>query len=396
MDYYHIANRFLWLYSLSVSFSILVMAINFPYQHKRERLLGAIFAIPFSGYLLSGLLFTPGLQIDQVYWLAEVLMLTGVMMVYLGLISERINPITLIVTTAVMTGILFLSIDKFAADFLGWINYRTALWFFWIPGLVIFTKIRQSKDAFYRFHYGLLMIGLAYTVQFFRGSLYVPEVSLLLKIVGYSLLLIHFSSTMEKEIKMLQRSVDNYQRRLQKTADNAAKRKENELMRSHQAVLENAKKDGLTGAFNRISIMDFIDEQIKQNDGTSFSVLMFDIDKFKRINDNLGHVKGDIALKTLASITQGVIREYDYLGRYGGDEFIVLLPKLNLAESRLVAERLLEKIRKTKEPHFTISIGISVFPEDGETVLELIQIADKGLYKSKEKGGNDVSHHEVF
>ncbi|RQD67094.1 MAG: GGDEF domain-containing protein [Tindallia sp. MSAO_Bac2] len=396
MDYYNVANRFLWLYSLSVSFAIVVMVINFPYQQKRERLYGAVFSIPLIGYFMNGLLLTPGLRIEHVYWMAETLLVAALMLIYLEVIRKNTNPLFLLVMAAISSIIVFWSANRFVAEYIGLVDHRRALWFLWIPFIITAVKMRSKKEVFNRFHYGLLMLVLAYTVQFFQGSLYVPEVSLLLKILGYSLVLTHFSSTMEKEIKSIQSLTENYQRRLKKTADHAAKKRESEIIRSHQRILENARKDGLTGAFNRISIMDFIDNQIRQNDGSSFTILMFDIDKFKKINDEYGHVKGDIALKTLSSITLSVIREYDYLGRYGGDEFIVLLPKLNLAESRLVADRLLEKVSSTKDPHFTISIGIAVFPEDGETVMELIQKADQGLYRSKEKGGNSVSHYEVF
>ena len=396
MDYYQVANHFLWLYSLSVSFAILVMVINFPYQQQRQRILGAAFTVPFTGYLMSGLLIIPGLQIDQVYWMAETLLLLMVMLIYWGIVKEKTNLLYFLMTGTIISVVVFWMTHRFAMEIISKVDHRFALWFLWIPAIMTAYKMKQNKEGFNRYHYGFLMIVMAYTAQFFQGSLYVPEVSLLLKIAGYTLFLIHFSRSMEKEIKEMQHLSETYQRRFKKTADHAAKNPENEIVRSHQTILENAKKDGLTGAFNRISIMDFIDEQIRQNDGSTFTVLMFDIDKFKEVNDRFGHVKGDIALKTLSSVTQNVIRDHDLLGRYGEDEFIILLPKLNLAEGKLVAERLLGKIQNTKDPHFTISVGISVYPEDGESVTELIQKADRGLYRSKEKGGNSISHHEVF
>lgn len=396
MDYYHVANRFLWLYSLCVSFSIVVMVMNFPYQQQKQRLLGAIFGVSMVGYLMNGLLLIPGLQIDQVYWMAETMLLFLVMLIYGDIIKEKTNPLSFFIVGMVGSVFFFWMTHRFAAGWITRIDHRWAPWFLWLPAIITTYKMNRGKEVFTRYHYGLFMVVMAYTVQFFRGSLYALEVSLLLKVGGYTMLLTHFSKMMEDEIKEMQSLAATYQRRLKKTADHAVKKRENEIIRSHQTLLENAKKDGLTGAFNRISIMDFIDEQIRHNDGSSFSVLMFDIDKFKEVNDRYGHVKGDVALKTLSSVTQGVIRDQDYLGRYGGDEFIVLLQQLNLAEGKLVAERLLRKIQDTKDPHFTISIGIAVYPEDGDSVTELIQKADLGLYRSKEKGGNEVSHYDVF
>jgi diguanylate cyclase (GGDEF)-like protein len=119
---------------------------------------------------------------------------------------------------------------------------------------------------------------------------------------------------------------------------------------------------------------------------------MFDIDNFKTINDSLGHVTGDLCLKNLAVIASNNIREVDFLGRYGGDEFIIVLPSLSENEAKFVAERFKNKVNENSNPKFTVSIGIATYPRDGQTVKELISVADKGLYKSKSKGKNSISH----
>ncbi len=119
---------------------------------------------------------------------------------------------------------------------------------------------------------------------------------------------------------------------------------------------------------------------------------MFDIDSFKSINDNLGHIAGDKCLKHMAFLARQSIRDDDQLGRYGGDEFIIVLPTANLKTAAIVAERFRKNVEQTDDPHFTVSVGISAYPENGSTVKELIAQADAGLYLSKQNGKNRCSY----
>jgi diguanylate cyclase (GGDEF)-like protein len=152
----------------------------------------------------------------------------------------------------------------------------------------------------------------------------------------------------------------------------------------------------LTKTLNKITILNVIEKLISSKKENAFSILMFDIDNFKVINDSLGHVTGDMCLKTLALIASSNIREVDHLGRYGGDEFIIVLPTLEAKEAKFVAERFRKKINETSNPRFTVSIGIATYPSDGQTVKDLISAADKGLYKAKSKGKNAISHATLF
>ena len=165
---------------------------------------------------------------------------------------------------------------------------------------------------------------------------------------------------------------------------------------SNEKLLELSKTDSLTKAYNKLAIMNIIEKLTTSKARQTFSILMFDIDKFKTINDTLGHVTGDMCIRTLVSIAQANIRSIDYLGRYGGDEFIIVLPTLSANDARIVAERFRSKVAETNNPRFTVSIGIATFPEDGKTVKELISAADIGLYRAKERGRNAVSHSMLF
>lgn len=161
---------------------------------------------------------------------------------------------------------------------------------------------------------------------------------------------------------------------------------------SNEKMSKISKTDGLTKSLNKKAILDTIDLSINDKRMAQFTVLMFDIDNFKGVNDNYGHVTGDVCLKTLATIARKNIRDDDFLGRYGGDEFIIVLTHINVEEARPIAERFIRKVNETKSPHFSISLGMSSYPTDGRTQKDLLEIADQGLYYSKEKGKNAVSY----
>ncbi|MDO8662835.1 MAG: sensor domain-containing diguanylate cyclase [Candidatus Omnitrophota bacterium] len=131
---------------------------------------------------------------------------------------------------------------------------------------------------------------------------------------------------------------------------------------------------------------------------TPLSLIMLDIDHFKIYNDTLGHQAGDKILSELASLLKDQSRKMDFVCRYGGEEFAVILPQTDKQEAFLIAERLrmdIEKHAFTQEDIFptkklTVSLGISSFPEDGLLPAELISASDKALYQAKSKGRNNT------
>ncbi|MBN2797123.1 MAG: diguanylate cyclase [Clostridia bacterium] len=153
------------------------------------------------------------------------------------------------------------------------------------------------------------------------------------------------------------------------------------------------KIDNLTKAYNKKAIFDMVEDLIADRRTPEFAMIMFDIDHFKNLNDTLGHIKGDLCLRTLAKIAFDSIRNTDYLGRFGGDEFLILLPKASFNTAMSIAERFRKKIQTETNPKFTVSVGVAHYPQDGNTLKGLLDIADKGLYYSKEKGRNSVSYH---
>jgi diguanylate cyclase (GGDEF)-like protein len=126
--------------------------------------------------------------------------------------------------------------------------------------------------------------------------------------------------------------------------------------------------------------------------------MMMDIDYFKQYNDAHGHPQGDILLKLVSNIIVDKLRDTDAVGRYGGEEFIALLPETNKEESIAIAERIRNEIENYKFPRaetqpggrITISIGVSSYPEDGDSLERVLQSADDALYSAKNMGRNRV------
>lgn len=148
--------------------------------------------------------------------------------------------------------------------------------------------------------------------------------------------------------------------------------------------------DFLTGLRQRAFAKNYVSSLISSK--TSFSLIFLDLDNFKIINDLYGHTKGDVVIEEFSGIISSLLRSTDILTRYGGDEFLIILPNKTKLESRKIALRLLEKIKGNKIDEFiiTFSFGIAEFPEDGITFEELLKKADKQLYEMKSKKGKGV------
>lgn len=166
----------------------------------------------------------------------------------------------------------------------------------------------------------------------------------------------------------------------------------------YQKVQELAIKDGLTGVFSRRYLLERMKEELERSRKfkLKFSFLMVDVDHFKGYNDRYGHLVGDAILKDIASVIKEGIRQIDLVGRYGGEEFSVILAETDKEQARFIAERIRQAIENRiikvydENLKVTISIGISVFPENADSVLTLIDKSDHALYRAKQTGRNRI------
>lgn len=155
--------------------------------------------------------------------------------------------------------------------------------------------------------------------------------------------------------------------------------------------------DSLTGAYNARKIKELVEEYlllyIKEN--INFSLTIIDMDNFKIVNDTFGHETGDALLQETVQVIEENLREGDILARYGGDEFVILLPGCNSSKAKEVVERLLEKISEIKVENnkgvISFSAGIADANETSEIESDIFKLADKRMYYSKNNGRNKVS-----
>jgi diguanylate cyclase (GGDEF)-like protein len=164
--------------------------------------------------------------------------------------------------------------------------------------------------------------------------------------------------------------------------------------RLRQELEQLASKDSLTGAYNRRALYELGENEVArvQRQNSPLSILMLDLDHFKAINDAHGHQVGDDVLAECAQRLQSVLRKPAVLGRYGGEEFVALLPDTERDEARLVAQRMLEfTASESSLPKCTVSIGLATFQTTGDDTLQaLISRADAALYRAKHLGRNRV------
>jgi diguanylate cyclase (GGDEF)-like protein len=149
-----------------------------------------------------------------------------------------------------------------------------------------------------------------------------------------------------------------------------------------------AVRDGLTGLFNRRYFNELINVEINRikRAPAALSLLMLDIDNFKNYNDTQGHPAGDEVLKNAAKVFKDSVRAMDIVCRYGGEEFIIMLPQTGKPGAKIIAERL--RVQVGLYLPTTVSIGIASLPEDAQSIEELIHKADDALYQAKNSGKN--------
>lgn len=393
MQPFNLDARILLLSTLCFSFLNYVFTVSTDRRIGRFRLMGTAFFIPL---VLSAFAFFYWEQTDIVKLsaLGDTLLLLALLAAIGGRGKDR--------------GLRYKEAAYYA------VSAVLALYLFKYKGMALFAPL-SAAQYFIQIVLILIMMGLlkrqkndevrlysALTVFLFSAVLgsfpeyeYLPAFHIAFRIGAYILFYHCFSNRMRRRYDSKVAETEDLKESLERALNVEVRKRMYAIEKSNERLLEMSKTDLMTKAYNKITILNLIEKLISKKE-RPFSILMFDIDHFKRINDTLGHVTGDLCLRTLASIASANIREMDYLGRYGGDEFIIVLPGLSTGEAKFVAERFRSRVSESSDPRLTVSIGIATYPEDGTTVKELISAADKGLYRSKSKGRNTVSHHKLF
>ena len=168
--------------------------------------------------------------------------------------------------------------------------------------------------------------------------------------------------------------------------------------RAREEALRLSRFDGLTGMYSRLYFLEEIEQEVLRagRSGRPFALLMIDLDGLKAANDRYGHETGDQLLRAVAEVMHSDIRATDMAARYGGDEFVLVLPETDVAGALLVADKLRVDISRLAVPHngnvvrTSVSIGLVAFPEDGRTGVELLRRADLAMYEAKRRGRDQI------
>ncbi|MFZ5471891.1 MAG: diguanylate cyclase [Myxococcota bacterium] len=201
------------------------------------------------------------------------------------------------------------------------------------------------------------------------------------------------SETFNKMASALNEEHDNLER---KVAARTA-----ELEEANRQLEKLAVTDGLTSVYNHRRFQEVLAQEVSRSSRTKhpLSVLMIDVDHFKRFNDSMGHPAGDELLRHLASIFTTELRANDLLARYGGEEFAVILPETDKVEAVQVAERLRAavdvQLNRAEGPRVSVSIGVASYAQDGDAPRSLLTAADRALYAAKNRGRNRVVAAQV-
>jgi diguanylate cyclase (GGDEF)-like protein len=241
-----------------------------------------------------------------------------------------------------------------------------------MSGVEVCQEVRQRKDA--RYIYIILLTGRAETKDRILG-LYAGADDYLTKPFDIN--------DLEVRVRTAQRILELQDR----------------LLAIGEEMRRQALHDELTGLHNRRAIDEILEREVSraQRSGSSLGLVLCDIDNFKRINDSFGHQVGDSVIREIGKRMKAVLRPYDVIGRYGGEEYIVILPDADLRLAQEIAERLRIAVYEHKlEPstggiRVAISLGVTALAKGDTPDLErLIRAADTALYRAKEAGRNRV------
>jgi diguanylate cyclase (GGDEF)-like protein len=382
-------NQVQYLMILCFSFLIFVFQLTFHTGNHLTGLLGTLFFIPFY-FCIASVTLLKGVDTGVMLVLAEVSLL---IFISLGL-SCRLNHKKVIILR--LLAIIFpigISMLLFGLETEGHLLYSIgaplggALSF--LNGILSYKK--HKDRCLFR---GFMLMCLGFVFSLGKEIQIVHILMLLSKFAGYLNFYMYFSRKAHQRWMGRVKKAERDKAELEATVQGQVEKQLFMMRLSNEKLLHASKEDGLTKAYNKAAILEVLEHMIATKQAP-FTILMFDIDHFKKINDTYGHVTGDQCIKSLAQIAKNHLRRVDYLGRYGGDEFIIILPGIPVEGAKVVAERLREQVSTACSPRITISMGIAVYDQDGTTVTELISKADQGLYRSKRRGRNAVSYGEI-
>ncbi|MDF2548689.1 MAG: hypothetical protein K0R93_3587 [Anaerosolibacter sp.] len=382
-------NQVQYLMILCFSFLIFVFNLTFHTGNHLTGLLGTLFFIPLY-FCIASVTLLKTVNTEVVLILAEVSLL---LFISFGLACRLNHKKVIILRLMAIIFPIGISMLLFSLEVEGYLLYSIgtplggALAF--LNGILSF---KRYKDR--RLFRGFMILWMGFVFSLGREMQIFHILMLLFKLLAYLNFYMYFYRKAHQRWVVRVKKAEKDKAELEATVHGQVEKQLFMMQLSNEKLLNASKEDGLTKAYNKGAILEVLEHMIAKKQ-EPFTILMFDIDHFKKINDTYGHVTGDQCIKAVAQTAINHLRKVDYLGRYGGDEFIIILPGIPVEGAKVVAERLREQVSMACTPRITVSIGIAAYAKDGTTATELISKADQGLYRSKRRGRNAVSHGEI-
>lgn len=389
MLFLNLENQLLLILVLTFSFWLFISAFVIKLQPLKTRVFGIAFIIPLSmtsaSFLVSVYNKSDAISL---FVMAHVLLLIGctsIMLISKG--SDSLKAFSIIPYVLVGLGFYLSSMSVYPRLF--WV-IRFLMLVTLVINLVLLINMmfHKEKDQMMGFA-GLFILSFSTGLMLLSGM--VSAEVLFLMALGYICCAIYvYNNGLGYFFKEYKQSTEALKRMNSSIQTEVIKRVE-AIERSNRKLLEKSKTDSMTGLLVKSAVLEKLNIFIERAPRSTISIMMFDIDKFKRINDTLGHQVGDQCILNITNFINTSFRRDDIFGRYGGDEFIILLPDTTPVKAFLIADRFRELIQNKSNPEITISVGISSYPTDAQAVPALLEAADKALYSSKEKGRNSVT-----
>jgi len=260
-----------------------------------------------------------------------------------------------------------------------------------IPIIILTAKNNSDEDVA-----GIYKIGANdYVSKPFLRAEFIAKIKVHIKLKKFTEVLLKLNCKMNKQNIKLKKTVKEEELLNEKILERTLeiKKAKEEVEDLNKGLRYTSTHDSLTTIYNRFAILNFLENDINRTKriNKNLSLIMYDIDFFKKNNDNYGHIVGDSILKELSLVIKESIRDIDLVGRYGGEEFLIILPDTSCDEGLVLAKRLLDLVRNHKFHtskgvlQITISIGISQYIM-GESMGSFIDRVDKLLYEAKNSG----------
>lgn len=382
----------LYLTVLCFSFLIFVFTITFYHKQPRFQGLGYTFLIPFYLSIYSFIYLEGSLNTSVISFIELVLMASLLLVLSIKGFQRSILATSVMILLILIPLSLILPKYGFHIILEKPLQIQIILTLLLLANMIpLFISRKKERNLYYCF----VWLFIASVLQLTGMEGIIESLTISMKVFGYYGFYHYFYRRTYTAWERKVREVEKMKRSLQLSYEEEVRKQLFYMELEQERLLNEAHTDAMTQAYNKKAIINILEKLITIGK-EPISIMMLDIDYFKRINDCHGHVIGDTCIKGIVEIIKENTRKLDYIGRYGGDEFIIILPETSMHNAKSIAEKIREKISFASNPRVTVSVGIASYPQDGRNAMTLIAKADEGLYRSKRKGRNIVSHATMF